>query len=89
MVGEIRVHDYHVVAGSKLQAVYVCGSETQLAGAGFQEDMRSVSFRELVGNDLGSIGAAIVDDYEFPVQISGNGILEDDQGRAIWELTAQ
>jgi hypothetical protein len=30
-----------------------------------------VGFCELVGDDLGSVGGAVVDDYELPVELSG------------------
>jgi hypothetical protein len=33
--------------------------------------MRAVCFDELVGNDLGAIGGAIVDDDQFPIEVTG------------------
>jgi len=60
VVGEICVHDYHVVAGRELETVDVGCSKTEFAGAGFQEDVRRVRFGELVGYDLGAVRGAIV-----------------------------
>lgn len=70
MVAEVRVHDHDEVAGYELQTVHVCGAETELAGAGFQDDVRGVGFHELLGYDLGSVWRAVVDDYEFPVELA-------------------
>lgn len=46
-------------------------SEAQLAWARAQVHVGGVGFCELVGDDLGSVGGAVVDDYELPVELSG------------------
>lgn len=38
MVREISVHDYDEGAGGVAQAVDIGGSETEFAGAGFEDD---------------------------------------------------
>jgi hypothetical protein len=70
VVGEIGVHDDHIVSSDKLQAMYVCCSETKFACAGFEENVGVVCLCELVGYLLCSIWRAIVDDDEFPVEFS-------------------
>jgi hypothetical protein len=61
-MAEVGVHDDDEVAGDELEAVYVGGTEAELAGAGFEKDVRGVGFYELVGDFLGAVGGAIVDD---------------------------
>lgn len=70
MVAEVRVHNDDKVARRELQAVDVGCSETKLAGAGLEEDVGGVGFDELVGDLLGAVGGAVVDDDEFPVEFS-------------------
>jgi hypothetical protein len=36
--------------------MHICCSQTQFTSACFEEDMRGVGFRELVCDDLGSVG---------------------------------
>lgn len=70
-MGEVRIHDDYEVASRELQSVDVGCSKTKLAGAGLQFDMRgTVGFDELFGDFLGSIGGAVVDDYDFPVELA-------------------
>lgn len=71
MVREVGVHDDDEVSRHELQAVYVCRPETELSCARFEEDVGRVSFGELVCDDLGAVWRAIVDDDEFPVEITG------------------
>lgn len=76
VVGEVGVHDDDKVAGDELQAVDVGGSQAQLAGAGFEDDVRGVGLDELVGDFLGTVGGAVVDDDEFPFELAvGRGCL--------------
>ena len=70
MVREIRVHDYDEVARYELEAVDVGCSQAQLAGARFENDVGVVGFGELVRYGLGAVWGAVVDDDEFPVEIS-------------------
>jgi hypothetical protein len=53
-----------------LQAVDVGCSETEFAGAWLEDDVGGVGFDELVGDFLGSVGGAVVDDDEFPVEFA-------------------
>lgn len=46
-------------------------AETELAGASFEVYVWCVGFCELVGDDLGSVWGAVVDDYELPVEVPG------------------
>ena len=56
--------------------MHICGPQSQLPGAGFEFDAVSaraagvVGFDELVRDGLGAVGGAVVDDYEFPVEIA-------------------
>jgi hypothetical protein len=71
-VAEIGVHDNDEVARHKLQAVNVGSSETQLSGARLEDDVGSVGLDELVGDFLCSVGGAVVDNDEFPIQLAIN-----------------
>lgn len=70
MVAEVGVHDDDEVAGDELQAVDVGSSETQLSGTSLEDDVGSVGLDELVGDFLGAVGRAVVNDDEFPVQVA-------------------
>jgi hypothetical protein len=72
-VREVGVHDDDEVAGCELQAVDVRCAEAELAGARLEEDVWGVGFCELVGDDLGAVGGAVVDDYELPVEVAVDG----------------
>jgi hypothetical protein len=51
--------------------VYVGGAEAQFTGAGADLDARAaVGFLELRGDFLGAVGGAVVDDYDFPVEVA-------------------
>jgi hypothetical protein len=67
---EVGVHDDDEVAGDELETVDVGRAETKLAGSGLQEDVWGVDLDELLGNFLGSIGGSIVDNDEFPVEVT-------------------
>lgn len=71
MVGEVGVHDDYEVAGAVLQAVDVGCAEAELAFSGVQVDAAGVGFCELVGDELRAVWGGVVDDYEFPVEVSG------------------
>jgi hypothetical protein len=71
VVGEVGVHYDYEGAGAELQAVDVGCAEAEFAGARVQVDAAWVGFCELVGYCLGSVGGAVVDDYELPVEVSG------------------
>jgi hypothetical protein len=76
VVREVGVHDDNIVSCRELQAVDVGGSESQLACAGADLDLLGgVCFLELCGYFLGSVGRAIVDDYELPVKVAKNDML--------------
>ena len=55
-----------------MKTVNICGAKTEFACAGFEEDVGRVGFCELVCDCLGSIRAAVIDDYEFPVELAVN-----------------
>lgn len=71
MVAEVGVHDDNEVALGELKAVHVRRSEAELARSGLELDMRAVGLDELVGDLLGTVGGAVVDDDEFPVEVTG------------------
>lgn len=70
VVGEVGVHNDDEVAGDELEAVDVGRSETELASAGLELDVGRVDLDELLGDFLGSIGGAVVDDDEFPIEVA-------------------
>jgi hypothetical protein len=84
VVAEVGVHDDDKVARRELQAVDVGGAEAELAGAGLEDDVRGVGLDELVGDLLGAVGGAVVDDDEFPVELAGEGqsVCRDVKGKA-------
>lgn len=70
MVAEVGVHDDDEVARRELQAVHVCRSQTQLPCAWLQDYMRGICLDQLLCYDLCSVGRAVIDDYEFPFQVT-------------------
>lgn len=70
VVGEVGVHDDNEVAGDELETVDIGCSETEFASAGLEENVGGVDLDELLGNFLGSIGGAVVDDDEFPIEVA-------------------
>jgi hypothetical protein len=72
VVREVGVHDDHVVAGRVLQAVHVGCSQAEFTGARVQFDVQGADGGdELFGDFLRAVGGAVVDDYYFPVEVSG------------------
>lgn len=70
MVGEIGVHDDDKAACREFQAMDVCGAQAELAGAGFEDDVRGgVEGLQLLGDGEGAVGGTVVDDDDFPVEI--------------------
>lgn len=76
MVGEIGVHDDNKIPSHKLKPVNIRGSETELSGARFEDDaVGAVSSDKLFRDFLGSVGGAIVNNNEFPVELAvGEGV---------------
>lgn len=73
---EIRIHDDDEVTGRELHAVHVRGSQSEFAGAGFEDDVvGAVGFDELFGDILGAVGGAVVDDDDFVVEFSSSLLL--------------
>lgn len=70
VVTEVGVHDDDEVAGDELQAVNVGGSEAELAGARLELDVGGVGLDELLGDVLGAVGGAVVDDDDFPIEVA-------------------
>jgi hypothetical protein len=69
-VGEVGVHDDDEVAGDELETVDVGCSKAELASAGLEDNVGGVDLDELLGNFLGSIGGAVVDNDEFPIEVA-------------------
>ena len=70
MVREIGVHDDDKAARRIFQTMDVCGAQAELAGTGFQDDVRGgVEGLQLLGDGEGTVGGAVVDDDDFPVEI--------------------
>ena len=76
MMGEIRVHNYHEISRAEFQTVNVCCAESEFAGACLEQDVWAVGFGQLVCDDLGAIRRTVVDDYEFPVEVSAGEELD-------------
>lgn len=71
MVREVGVHDNDKVSGCELHSMDVRGSKAELAGARFEDDVvGSVGFDELLGDFLGAVGGAVVDDDDFIVKFA-------------------
>ena len=70
MVREIGVHDDDEAARRVFQTVDISGAQAELAGTGFQDDVRrGVEGLELLGDGEGAVGGAVVDDDNFPVEV--------------------
>ena len=72
MVAEICVHDDHKVARGILEAVYVCGSQSEFPGAGAELDAVWVCGLELFSDFLRAVWRGVVDDDDFPVKIAAD-----------------
>jgi hypothetical protein len=70
VVREVGVHDDDKVAGDELETVDVGCSEAEFASAGLEENVGGVDLDKLLGNFLGSVGGAVVDDDEFPIEVA-------------------
>jgi hypothetical protein len=76
VVAEVGVHDDDIVSCCELQTVDVGGSEAEFAGAGAQLDvLRADGGDELFGDFLRAVGGAVVDDDDFPVEVSGREVV--------------
>jgi hypothetical protein len=71
-VREVGVHDDDKVARDELQAVNVGGSETELAGASLEDDVRGVGLDKLVRDFLGAVRRTVVDNDELPFEIAAS-----------------
>jgi hypothetical protein len=49
----------------------VRGTEAQFTRASVEFDAVAVGFDELFSDGLGTVGGAVVDDYDFPVKLAG------------------
>lgn len=83
VVAEVGVHDDDKVARHKLQAMHVGRSQAQLSGPSLEHDVGSVGRDELVGDFLRSVGRAVVDDDEFPIQLAISNQTNDLSARPI------
>lgn len=82
MVAEIGVHDDHEVPRRELETVDVGCSKTELAGSGLEDDVVGAPyFLELFCDFLGAIGGSVVDDDDFPVEVSNNTISKQSMGK--------
>lgn len=70
VVAKVGVHDDDKVARGELETVHVRSAQAKLAGAGLQLHVWAVGLDELVGDFLGAVGRAIVDNDEFPVELA-------------------
>lgn len=76
MVTEIGVHDDNEIARYKLKTVDVGRSKTEFAGSWLENDVVGTPyFLKLFGDFLGPVRRSIVDDDDFPVEVSSdNGL---------------
>lgn len=71
MMGEIGIHNYNKISSRELQAVNVCGTETQLASSRSDLNvLRTVEFLQLCSYFLGSVGRAIIDNDKLPLEVT-------------------
>ena len=71
MVTEIGVHDDHEISSCKLKTVNIGCSETEFASSGLEDDVVGAPyFLELFCDFLGAIGGSVVNDDDFPVEVS-------------------
>ena len=75
MVAEVGVHDDDEVARHELEPVDVGGSEAELSRAGLEDDVRAVGLDKLLGDFLGAVRRAVVDDDELPVEFAARATL--------------
>lgn len=70
MVAEVGVHDNDKVAGHELETVDVGSTETELASTRLEDNVGAVCLDELIGNLLGAVGRAVVDNDQFPIELA-------------------
>lgn len=72
-MAEIGVHDDDKIPPRELQPVHVGGPEPQLPGSRFEYDaIGRVDGLELLGDVEGAVRGGIVDDDQFPVELTEN-----------------
>lgn len=72
-MAKIGVHDDDEVPSCEFQPVHVGGPEPQLSGSRFKDDaVGGVDGLELLGNVEGAVRGGIVNDDQFPVELTGN-----------------
>lgn len=69
VVAEVGVHDDDEVARHELQPVHVRRAQPQLARARLEHHVRAVGLDQLLRDHLRPVRRAVVDDYEFPVEV--------------------
>ena len=70
VMAEVGIHDYDVVPLRELESVNICGAEAELSSPCLQLHMWRIGLDQLLCDILSSVGRAVIDDYEFPVDIS-------------------
>jgi hypothetical protein len=71
VVTEIGVHDDHIISRRELETVYVGCSETEFASSWLEDDMVGApDLLELFCDFLCAIGRSVVDNDDFPVEIT-------------------
>lgn len=70
VVGEVGVHDDNEVASDELQAVNVGRTEAKLSSARLEVNVGRVGLDELLGDFLRAVRGAIVNNDDFPVQVT-------------------
>ncbi len=84
MVREVGIHDNDKVSCCELQTVYVGSPKTEFPSAGADLDtLRGVDFLELSSDFLSAIRRAIVDNNEFPLEVTVKCLFSI-EGRARW-----
>jgi len=70
-MGEVCVHDYHKIPSTKLQAVDVGGSQTELSCPRLQYNpIAPIYSSELLGYFLRSIRTGVIDNDDLPIEIA-------------------
>lgn len=70
-MAEIGVHDDDEIPPCEFQPVHVGSPETQLSRSRFENDaVGGVNGLELLGDVEGAVRGGIVNDYQFPVELT-------------------